>query len=89
MALGDRPRSDVGPGQMWRLTQLRENNVPIHASARASLPHSAAHATVFAHSKTMGDFLPAFSGTLQRLGGAPEAMVVDRDTSIVCRIREF
>ena len=48
-----------------------------------TLPHSAAHATVFAHSKTMGDFLPAFAGSLQRLGGAPEAMVVDRDTSIV------
>ena len=48
-----------------------------------TLPHSAAHATVFAHSKTMGDFLAAFSGTLQRLGGVPEAMVVDRDTSIV------
>lgn len=48
-----------------------------------TLPHSAAHATVFAHSKTMVDFLAAFSGTLVRLGGVPEAMVVDRDTSIV------
>lgn len=48
-----------------------------------TLPHSAAHATVFAFSKTMPDFMAAFSGTLQRLGGVPEAMVVDRDTSIV------
>jgi hypothetical protein len=48
-----------------------------------TLPHSAAHATVFAFSKSMADFLPAFSGTLQRLGGVPEGMVVDRDTSIV------
>ncbi len=48
-----------------------------------TLPHSAAHACVFAHAKTMTDFLPAFSGTLQRLGGVPQAMVVDRDTSIV------
>jgi hypothetical protein len=48
-----------------------------------TLPHSAAHACVFAFSKSMADFLPAFSGTLQRLGGVPEAMVVDRDTSIV------
>ena len=48
-----------------------------------TLPHSAAHATVFAHAKGMVDFLPAFSGTLARLGGAPEAMVVDRDSSIV------
>lgn len=48
-----------------------------------TLPHSAAHATVFAFSKTMPDFMPAFSGTLQRLGGVPQAMVVDRDSSIV------
>jgi transposase len=48
-----------------------------------TLPHSAAHAAVFAFSKSMPDFLPAFSATLQRLGGVPQAMVVDRDTSIV------
>ena len=48
-----------------------------------TLPHSAAHATVFSFSKRMVDFLPAFSGTLHRLGGAPEAVVVDRDSSIV------
>jgi transposase len=48
-----------------------------------TLPHSAAHAAVFAFSKTMPDFMPAFSGTLQRLGGAPQGMVVDRDSSIV------
>jgi transposase len=48
-----------------------------------TLPHSAAHAAVFSFSKTMADFLPAFSGTLQRLGGASEKMVVDRDSSIV------
>ena len=64
--------------------------VPVGKGARrkvfglvTTLPHSAAHACVFAHSKTMTDFLPAFSGTVQRLGGVPEAMVVDRDTSIV------
>jgi len=48
-----------------------------------TLPHSAAHATVFSFSKRMVDFLPAFSGTLQRLGGATEKMVVDRDPGIV------
>ncbi len=48
-----------------------------------TLPHSAAHATVFSFSKGVADFLPAFSGTLSRLGGAPEAVVVDRDSSIV------
>jgi transposase len=48
-----------------------------------SLPHSAAHAAVFSFSKGVVDFLPAFSGTLERLGGVPEAVVVDRDSSIV------
>jgi transposase len=48
-----------------------------------TLPYSAAHAAVFSFSKTMADFLPAFSGTLLRLGGVSEKMVVDRDSSIV------
>ncbi len=84
-------RTSYLPGEVghtdWWEPPIR---VPVGKGARrkvfglvTTLPHSAAHATVFAHSKTMGDFLPAFSGTLQRLGGVPEAMVVDRDTSIV------
>lgn len=48
-----------------------------------TLPHSAAHAAVFCFSKQMMDFLAAFAGTLGRLGGVPEAVVVDRDSSIV------
>ena len=48
-----------------------------------TLPHSAAHAAVFCFSQQMFDFLPAFSRTLPRLGGVPEKMVVDRDSSIV------
>jgi len=48
-----------------------------------ALPHSAAHAAVFCFSKGVADFLPGFAGTLERLGGVPEAVVVDRDTSIV------
>lgn len=48
-----------------------------------TLPHSAAHATVFAFSKSMPDFMPAFADTLQRLGGVPGEMVMDRDSSIV------
>jgi transposase len=48
-----------------------------------TLPHSAAHAAAFAYSKTVADFLSAFSSTLFRLGGAPEKMAVDRDASIV------
>ena len=48
-----------------------------------TLPHSAARAAVFSFSKTMSDFLPTFSGSLQRLGGASEKRVVDRYSSIV------
>ena len=48
-----------------------------------TLPHSAAHAVVYSLSKTMADVLHAVLGCLQRLGGVPEAMVVDNDTSIV------
>jgi len=48
-----------------------------------TLPHSAAHATVFSFGKTMADLLQAVLGCLVRLGGAPDAMVVDNDPSIV------
>jgi transposase len=48
-----------------------------------TLPHSAAHAVVYSLSKTMADFLHGVLGCLQRLGGVPEAMVVDNDASIV------
>jgi transposase len=48
-----------------------------------TLPHSAAHAVVFSFSRTVADLLPAVLGCLQRLGGVPEALVVDNDSSIV------
>jgi hypothetical protein len=48
-----------------------------------SLPHSAAHATVFALGKTRADAAPAAVDCLRRLGGVPEGLVVDRDTSLV------
>ncbi len=48
-----------------------------------TLPHSAAHACVFSFTKTMADFLQATLGCFQRLGGVPDAMVVDNDSSIV------
>ncbi len=49
----------------------------------ATLPHSAAHETVFTFTKTMGDFCPAFLATLERFGGVPQAGVFDNDSSIV------
>ena len=50
-----------------------------------TLPHSAAHETVFTFAKTMGDFCPAFVSTLERFGGVPEAGVFDNDSSIVAK----
>jgi hypothetical protein len=38
---------------------------------------------VFSFTKTMADFLQAVLGCLTRLGGVPDAMVVDNDSSIV------
>lgn len=77
---------EIGHTDWWELGV----RVPVgRGAARAvfgvvtTLPHSAAHAAVFAHAKGVADFLPAFSGTLAHLGGVPEAMAVDRDSSIV------
>ncbi len=64
--------------------------IPVGGGARreaygwvTTLPHSAAHAVVFSLQKTMADFLQAALGCFGRLGGIPEAMVVDNDSSIV------
>lgn len=51
-----------------------------------TLPHSAAHAVTFTHTKTLFDFLPALLGCLLRLGGTPERLVLDNDTSMVVRV---
>ncbi len=48
-----------------------------------TLPHSAAHAVVFTLTKTTAAFVAALVGCLQRLGGVPERLVFDNDTSIV------
>ncbi len=53
----------------------------------ATLPHSAAHATVFTLSRTIADLLPAVLGCLQRLGGSPDKVVCDNDASIVAERR--
>lgn len=77
---------EIGHTDWWELPV----SIPVGKGASrkvfglvTTLPHSAAHATVFTFSKGVADFLPAFSGTLQRLGGVPKAVAVDRDTSIV------
>ena len=50
-----------------------------------TLPFSAAHSVVFTHSQTTADALPALLGCLARLGGVPEKLVMDRDSSLVAR----
>jgi len=86
-----RQRTSYLPGEIaqgdWWHTGAR---VPVGGGASreafgwvTTLPHSAAHAVVFSFSRTMADLLPAVVGCLQRLGGVPEALVVDNDSSIV------
>jgi transposase len=77
---------EIGQTDWWDLPVSVSVGKGVQRSAFGvvtTLPHSAAHAAVFTLSKTMADFMPAFAGTLIRLEGAPEKMVVDRDTSIV------
>ncbi|MGH2579483.1 MAG: hypothetical protein ACRDGP_01370 [Actinomycetota bacterium] len=76
---------ELAHGDWWQTGE----QIPVGGGARreaygwvTTLPHSAAHAAVFSLSKTMADFLQAALGC-RRLGGVPEAMVVDNDSSIV------
>jgi transposase len=48
-----------------------------------SLPHSAAHAVTFTLAKDVAAFCHGLLGALGRLGGVPEKLVFDNDTSIV------
>jgi transposase len=48
-----------------------------------TLPFSAAHSMTFSLSRTVGDLRPALVGCLARLGGVPEKLVFDNDTSVV------
>ncbi|MCE2530087.1 MAG: transposase [Acidimicrobiia bacterium] len=48
-----------------------------------TLPCPAAHAAVFAHSRTTADFCAALRRSVRRLGGVPERVVVNRTARIV------
>lgn len=48
-----------------------------------TLPHCAAHAAVFTFGRTTADFVAAFLGCLERLGGVPEKMVMDNESAMV------
>jgi transposase len=78
---------ELAHGDWW---EPAKTQVPVGGGATrkpyawvTTLPHSAAHAAVFSFGKTMADLLQAVLGCLQRLGGVPDAMVVDNDSSIV------
>lgn len=77
---------EIGHADWWEAPR----RVPVGKGATrklyalvTTLPHSAAHAAVFTHSKTMADVRPAAVGCFQRLGGVPEAVVMDNDSSVV------
>jgi hypothetical protein len=48
-----------------------------------TLPFSAVHAMTFTLSRTVGDLRPALLGCLARLGGVPQKLVFDNDSSVV------
>jgi transposase len=48
-----------------------------------TLPHCAAHAVVFSFRKQTPEFLEGVVGCLSRLGGVPDKLVLDNDSSIV------
>jgi transposase len=80
---------EIGQVDWWELPTV----VPVAESAArkvfglvVTLPHSAAHACFFTHSQTLQDFLPALVGCLVRLGGVPQGLVLDNDTSMVVHV---
>lgn len=84
-------RTSYQPGEIgqvdWWHTGVR---VPVGRGVRreafglvTTLPFSAAHAMTFSLSRTVGDLRPALVGCLARLGGVPEKLVFDNDTSVV------
>ncbi len=86
-----RQRTSYLPGEIGQLDWWEPGlEVPVGKDTRreafgmvCSLPHSAAHAAVFAFGKTRADAAPALVSCLRRLGGVPAGLVVDRDTSLV------
>ena len=95
LAARARQRTSYLPGEIaqgdWWHTGAR---IPVGNGATreafgwvTTLPHSAAHAVVYSFSRTIADLLPALLGCFERLGGVPEALVVDNDPSIVAERR--
>ena len=84
-------RTSYRPGEIGQVDWWHTGaQVPVGRGRRreafglvATLPFSAAHAVTFTFSMTAGDVRPALFGCLERLGGVPERLVFDNDTSIV------
>ncbi|MBA3552144.1 MAG: IS21 family transposase [Actinobacteria bacterium] len=77
---------ELSHGDWWHTGQ----HIPVGKGATReafgwvmTLPHSAAHAVVYSFSMTMADLLAALLRCFERLGGVPEAIAVDNDSSIV------
>ncbi len=86
-------RTSYLPGEISRLDWWRTGlDIPVGKGAHreafglvATLPHSAAHATVFTFSRTTADFCQAALGCYVRLGGVPEKAVLDNESAMVAR----
>ena len=77
---------EIGQVDWWHLpivVPVGKDAVRPVTALVVTLPYSAAHATVFTHAKTVAAFIEALLGCLLRLGGVPEQLVFDNDTSIV------
>lgn len=77
---------EIGQIDWWHLPLKVPVNPDVVQPVTAlvvTLPHSAAHATVFTLAKTVAVFIEALLGCLLRLGGVPEQLVFDNDTSTV------
>lgn len=75
----------IGQGDWWELpleVPVGKNRTRRPYGFVTTLPHSAAHAVVFSFHKTMPDFLEGCVGCLKRLGGVPDKLVLDNDSSI-------
>lgn len=80
---------EIGQVDWWELPK----RMPVAPEAErkifglvVTLPHSAAHACFFTLGQTLHDFLPALVACLEHLGGVPEALVLDNDTSMVAHV---
>jgi transposase len=84
-------RTSYQPGEIGQVDWWHTGvQVPVGRGVRreafglvTTLPFSAAHAMTFTLSRTVGDLRPALVGCLARLGGVPEKLVFDNDTSVV------